>query len=93
MKKAKKALAASIMFALTGIILSSCNAGTLSNVLSTIGSGGTVANVFSSVIGMDKLTQQGLVGSWSYKGLCCAGASEDLLAKAGGGVGATKIEQ
>ena len=93
MKKAKKALAASIMFALTGIILSSCNAGTLSNVLSTIGSGGTVANVFSSVIGMDKLTQQGLVGSWSYKGPGCAFTSENLLAKAGGEVAATKIEQ
>jgi hypothetical protein len=42
---------------------------------------------------MDKLTQRGLIGSWNYSGPGCAFTSENLLAKAGGEVAATKIEQ
>lgn len=76
----------------TGIMTVSCG-GTLASVLNTVGSGGTIANVFSSVIGMDKLSQRGLIGSWNYSGPGCAFTSENLLAKAGGEVAATKIEQ
>lgn len=68
----------------------SCGAGTL---LKTIGSGGTLANAFTSVIGLDKVTQKGLVGTWSYDGPGCAFTSKNLLAKAGGEVAATKVEQ
>ena len=91
MKKIKTTLAAMLILA-TGIMTVSCG-GTLASVLNTVGSGGTIANVFSSVIGMDKLTQRGLIGSWSYSGPGCAFTSENLLAKAGGEVAATKIEQ
>ena len=76
----------------TSIMTVSCG-GTLASVLNTVGSGGTIANVFSSVIGMDKLSQRGLIGSWNYSGPGCAFTSENLLAKAGGEVAATKIEQ
>lgn len=72
------------------LIATSCGAGTM---LQTIGSGGTVANVFSSVIGLDKISQKGLMGTWHYDGPGCAFTSENLLAKAGGEVAATKIEQ
>jgi len=91
MKKIKTTLAAMLILA-TGIMTVSCG-GTLASVLNTVGSGGTIANVFSSVIGMDKLTQRGLIGSWNYSGPGCAFTSENLLAKAGGEVAATKIEQ
>ena len=91
MKKIKTTLAAMLILA-TGIMTVSCG-GTLASVLNTVGSGGTIANVFSSVIGMDKLTQRQLIGNWSYSGPGCAFTSENLLAKAGGEVAATKIEQ
>ena len=89
MKTSKKPFLA-ICLLTAGMILASCGAGTL---LQTIGSGGTIANAFTSVIGMDKVTQRGLVGTWKYNGPGCAFTSENLLAKAGGEVAATKIEQ
>ena len=52
-----------------GITISSCGAGTF---LQTVGSGGTLANVFTSVIGLDKVTEKGLVGTWKYEGPGCA---------------------
>lgn len=93
MKKIRTTIATIILFIATGVITTSCGAGTLSTILDTIGSGGTIANAFSSVIGLDKVTKQGLVGTWKYDGPGCAFTSENLLAKAGGEVAATKIEQ
>ena len=91
MKKIKTAIVACLILA-TSIVTVSCG-NTLASVINTVGSGGTIANVFSSVIGMDKLTQRQLIGNWSYSGPGCAFTSENLLAKAGGEVAATKIEQ
>lgn len=90
MKKIATTITAFCLMLSAGIVVTSCGAGTL---LQTIGSGGTLANAFTSVIGLDKVTKQGLVGSWNYNGPGCAFTSENLLAKAGGEVAATKIEQ
>lgn len=90
MKKIKIAVASFCMLALTATTISSCGAGTF---LQTMGSGGTVGNIFTSVIGLDKVTEKGLVGTWKYNGPGVAFTSENLLAKAGGEVAATKIEQ
>ena len=90
MKKIKITLVALCLMALTGAVMTSCGAGTL---LQTMGSGGTVANIFTSVIGMDKVTEKGLIGTWHYDSPGVAFTSENLLAKAGGEVAATKIEQ
>jgi len=90
MKRIKTSLIACALLLTAGIVASSCGAGTL---LQTIGSGGTLANAFTSVIGLDKVTQKGLVGTWHYNGPGCAFTSKNLLAKAGGEVAATKIEQ
>lgn len=90
MKKIKTLAVAAALLLTAGIVATSCGAGTL---LQTIGSGGTLANAFTSVIGLDKVTAQGLVGTWKYSGPGCAFTSENLLAKAGGEVAATKIEQ
>ena len=90
MRKFVVAMTSFAMLLTAGIVLTSCGAGTL---LQTIGSGGTLANAFTSVIGLDKVTQRGLVGTWHYEGPGCAFTSKNLLAKAGGEVAATKIEQ
>ena len=94
MKKTKTLFATLTATVLMGMGVASCTStSNLGSILGTIGSGGTIANVFSSVIGMDKLTAQGLIGTWNYSGPGCAFTSENLLAKAGGEVAATKIEQ
>lgn len=90
MRKIKTTITSLVLLMAVGIVATSCGAGTL---LQTIGSGGTIANAFRSVIGLDKVTQKGLIGTWKYNGPGCAFTSENLLAKAGGEVAATKIEQ
>ena len=90
MKTLKTTLVACALLVTAGVVATSCGAGTL---LQTIGSGGTLANAFTSVIGLDKVSKSGLVGTWKYDGPGCAFTSENLLAKAGGEVAATKIEQ
>ena len=54
---------------------------------------GALGNILSSVIGLDKITQESLVGTWKYNGPGCAFTSENLLAKAGGEIAASKIEE
>ena len=94
MKSIKTTITTMLAVACVGITFVSCSSSSnWGQVLSTIGSGGTVANVFSSVIGMDKVTQQGLIGTWTYRGPGCAFTSEKLLAKAGGEVVAAQIKQ
>ena len=53
----------------------------------------TITNAISSVIGLNKLTKSKLVGTWKYDGPGCAFTSQNALAKAGGEVVATQIEQ
>ena len=54
---------------------------------------GSVVNAITSVIGMDKVSARGLIGTWTYMGPGCAFTSENLLAKAGGEVAAAQIEE
>ena len=54
---------------------------------------GSVVNAITSVIGMDKVSARGLIGTWTYLGPGCAFTSENLLAKAGGEVAAAQIEE
>lgn len=65
----------------------------LGGVLGAITNGEAVGNVISSIIGTDKLTQEQLIGTWNYEGPGCAFTSENALAKAGGEVAATSIEE
>ena len=90
MKKIVTTVMALVLMVTAGVVVTSCGAGTL---LQTVASGGTLANAFSSVIGLDKVTKAGMVGTWHYDSPGCAFTSENLLAKAGGEVAATKIEQ
>lgn len=65
----------------------------LSGVLGAITNGETIGNVITSVIGLDKVSQQDLIGTWSYSGPGCAFTSQNALAKAGGEVAATQIKE
>ena len=77
--------------ALACIAMTSC--GNMGQVLGAMTNGTGVINAVSSVIGLDKVKAQNLIATWKYAGPGCAFTSENLLAKAGGEVAATKIEQ
>lgn len=75
------------MTILSCLLLFSC--GNLGSLMSGTG----VINAVSSVIGLDKVKAQDLIGAWSYSGPGCAFMSENLLAKAGGEMAAVQIEE
>lgn len=79
-----------LVVAVVSILLVSC--GNMNQVLSAI-QNGSVINAITSVIGLDKVSAQNLIGSWTYNGPGCAFTSENLLAKAGGEVAAAQIEE
>ena len=78
------------MIAAVCLVATSC--ANMNQVLSAI-SNGSVVNAITSVIGLDKVSATGLIGSWKYGGPGCAFTSENLLAKAGGEVAASQIEE
>lgn len=71
----------------TGMLSGGQNANTAANT------GATIGNILQSVLGGNsKLTQQQLVGTWTYTRPGCAFTSEKLLAQAGGEVVASEIK-
>ena len=76
-----------IFISIICLMMTSCG-----QVLNAI-SNGSVVNAITSVIGMDKVSARGLIGTWNYLGPGCAFTSENLLAKAGGEVAAAQIEE
>lgn len=66
---------------------------TSTNTTSSNSTLGALGNILSSVIGLDKITQESLIGTWKYNGPGCAFTSENMLAKAGGEIAASKIEE
>ena len=79
------------VMAIACMALVSC--GNMSQVMSAMTNGTGIANAIKSVIGLDKVKQQNLIGEWKYKGPGCAFMSENLLAKAGGEMAAVQIEE
>ena len=73
------------------VLMTSC--GNMSQVLSAMTNGTGVVNAITSVIGLDKVSAQTLIGTWQYRNPGCAFTSENLLAKAGGEVAAVQIEE
>ncbi len=60
---------------------------------SSSSTGSLLGNILSNVLGSSSsISQSDLVGTWNYKGADCVFESENLLAKAGGAVAASKIE-
>ena len=83
-----------ILLAAATLIL--CGCGTTGNTaIDSIlnGTGGqAIGNVIQSVLGLTKVTQQDLIGTWSYQQPGCAFTSEKLLAQAGGEIVAAEIK-
>lgn len=79
-----------LLVAVGCMLMTSC--GNMNQVLSAI-QNGSVINAITSVIGLDKVSAQNLIGTWTYSGPGCAFTSENLLAKAGGEVAAAQIEE
>lgn len=79
-----------LLLCIVGILATSC--GNMNQILGAM-SNGSVINAISSVIGLDQVSAQNLIGSWKYNTPGCAFTSENLLAKAGGEVAAAQIEE
>ena len=79
------------MLALASLVMVSC--GNMGQVMSAMTNGKGLGNAVKSVIGLDKVKAQQLIGDWKYKGPGCAFTSENLLAKAGGEIAAVQIEE
>ncbi|MBR1447273.1 MAG: DUF4923 family protein [Prevotella sp.] len=87
-----------LILATAALIVSSCGFGTMgtttgsqsTNTVAT--AGGALGSILTSVLGLDKMTQANLVGTWTYSQPGCAFTSENLLAKAGGEVAAAEIK-
>lgn len=54
---------------------------------------GTISNLLSTFLGGTAITEQTLIGTWTYQGVDVAFESENFLAKAGGAVAAGTIEE
>ncbi len=77
----------------TGVGTSNQTTDVLSGVLGAITNGEAITGVLSSVIGLDKMTQRQLIGTWVYEGPGCAFTSQSALARAGGEIAATQVEE
>lgn len=82
------------MIAAATLMLSGCGTSgiSLDSILNTAANGETLGNVIQSVLGLTKVTQQDLIGTWTYQQPGCAFTSEKLLAKAGGEIVAAEIK-
>ena len=72
--------------------LMTAGCGNMNQVMSAI-SNGSAVNAITSVIGLDKVSAKGLIGTWTYLRPGCAFTSKNLLAKAGGEIAAAQIEE
>jgi len=72
---------------------SSSGSSILGSVLGAATSGSTMSNIFTSVLGLNKVSEANLIGTWTYVEPGCAFTSSNLLAKAGGEVAATTVKQ
>ena len=76
--------------ALACLVTISC--GNMNQIMGAMSGKGAI-NAITSVIGLDKVSAKGLIGSWRYSRPGCAFMSENLLAKAGGEMAAVQIEE
>jgi len=65
----------------------------LGTVLGNAANGTSIANVVTSVLGLDKLSERELYGTWHYRQPGCAFISEGALTKAGGEVAAANVKK
>ena len=74
------------------MLMAGCNGLGTTGLLSGIDGASALGNVLVSVLGINKVPETTLIGTWKYDSPGCAFTSSNLLAKAGGEVAAQKIE-
>lgn len=72
------------------IVLTGCM-GT-GGLLSGVNGPSALGNILVSVLGINKVSEANLLGTWKYANPGCAFTSDNLLAKAGGEVAAQKVK-
>ncbi len=65
----------------------------LGSVMQAATNGQALSNMFQSVLGLDKMTEKSIVGTWKYSSPGCAFTSQQLLAQAGGEIAAQQIKE
>ena len=73
------------------LVLAGCM-GTNTGILSGVDTTSALGNIIGSVLGVNRVSEANLVGTWKYTAPGCAFTSDNLLAKAGGEVAAQKIK-
>ena len=81
-----------IFLAAVTLVLSGCGLTGQSGLGGILGSGETIGNVITSVLGLTKVSQRDILGTWTYYQPGCAFTTEQLLKKAGGEVVAAEIK-
>lgn len=64
----------------------------MDGVLNGVDGTSILGNVLGNVLGLNKVTEANLVGTWKYASPGCAFTSENVLAQAGGEVAAQKVK-
>ena len=81
-----------IVIAAAAFLLNGCGTMGTSGMLGGIDGVSAIGNVLGSVLGINKVSESTIFGTWKYAQPGCAFTSENLLAKAGGEVAAQKVK-
>lgn len=75
------------------VLLTGCGgANSTGGLLGGIDGSSALGNILGSVLGINKVTEAALVGTWRYSSPGCAFTSQSVLAQAGGEVAAQKVK-
>ena len=86
-----------IAMAVAAIMMAGCGgmgtgAGADNGILNGVDASSALGNILGSVLGINKVSETTILGTWKYAGPGCAFTSDNLLAKAGGEVAAQKVK-
>ena len=83
--------------AVAAIMMAGCGGmgtgtGADNGILNGVDASSALGNILGSVLGINKVSETTILGTWKYAGPGCAFTSDNLLAKAGGEVAAQKVK-
>ncbi|MBQ4223641.1 MAG: DUF4923 family protein [Prevotella sp.] len=86
-----------IAMAVAAIMMAGCGGmgtgtGADNGILNGVDASSALGNILGSVLGINKVSETTILGTWKYAGPGCAFTSDNLLAKAGGEVAAQKVK-
>ena len=86
-----------IAMAVAAIMMAGCGGmgtgtGADNGILNGVDASSALGNILGSVLGINKVSETTILGTWKYAGPGCAFTSDNLLAKAGGEVAAQKVQ-